>query len=310
MFVCRLLEEMEDEEDFISKMNDDILGNILSLLDETKDAVRTSVLSSRWKELCTLITKLYLVGNSIDFLQSVEHLVLRCRSKTITDFHLQYQRRGGLNDSEVAQVFNVLSFVAERNVQTVFLKIFEDIRLPESLITCKSLVKLTLAHGCIKSFPTNAVIFPSLKFLSLNINIPDRFFLCQSFINKCPVLEELIVSGFVGSYGDRDASMLITLSTLRRLKLDLKSFCVNTWVLLAPNLESLCVTRYGTTHIEMEPNPFLCEVVFACDECKMLTEDISPDREIGFVNAIAFAKNLRVSGCFIWVSLSVLTLRF
>ena len=49
-----MLERLYKGEDIISRMPDDVLSHIISRL-EAKDAVKTSVLSSRWKNLWAFI---------------------------------------------------------------------------------------------------------------------------------------------------------------------------------------------------------------------------------------------------------------
>ncbi|KAK3227510.1 hypothetical protein Dsin_007372, partial [Dipteronia sinensis] len=105
--------------DIISRLPDDILVQILSRL-ETKDAVKTCVLSSRWKNLWTFLYNLhfddydYKLGRSRNFENFVDRVLSLCQCKYIQDFRLSCSV---IDDDELSHVIPWLCFAVERNVR-------------------------------------------------------------------------------------------------------------------------------------------------------------------------------------------------
>ncbi|KAK2654768.1 hypothetical protein Ddye_014624 [Dipteronia dyeriana] len=91
-----LLEKQYKREDIISRMPDDVLSHIISRL-EAKDAVKTCVLSTRWKNVWTLSYNFFFNlatdGNERNrrtlFVNFVKLVLRRSRSKSIQKFHLK-----------------------------------------------------------------------------------------------------------------------------------------------------------------------------------------------------------------------------
>lgn len=143
------------ETDIISKLPDDVLGNIISGL-EVEDAVRTSILSSRWKYIWTSINNLRFeshpdLDSNIDvtlFLDFVEHVISCCRSKSIGEFRLEMMN-ARVKCRNAARIQDFICSVLARNVHTLTLKFqicWESpvFKLPQSILTCQSLQRLTL----------------------------------------------------------------------------------------------------------------------------------------------------------------------
>ncbi|KAK2647529.1 hypothetical protein Ddye_015018 [Dipteronia dyeriana] len=98
-------EDLNRGEDIISKLPDDILIHILSLL-ETKDAVKTCILSTRWRNLWTLSYNLsFNVFETKDFVNFVDNVLSCCQSKDIQNFRLD------CSDIEDSELFHVSSWI-------------------------------------------------------------------------------------------------------------------------------------------------------------------------------------------------------
>lgn len=297
------------EPDFISKLPDDVLSNIISRL-EVEDAVQTSILSSRWKYLWTLINNLKFrshpeLHSQIDltpFVDFVEHVLFGCESKNIKEFHLQ-MKNVLVNGSDAARIENFISWVLARNVQTLTLNFViasggPVFRLPQSIFTCRSLERLTLDRcDPVVDVPESTVCFPNLKFLSIFFedSYPDY---PKKLLDNCPVLEELIIKEFWVCDLDDDnnlETLHINIPSLRKLKLDLvneidKFRCV----IRAPNLEFLCVLRFSS-FLLMGEYPRLNKII--PHEFPILVDDGNC-----FVKAISWPKCLLFSSVMLKVS--------
>ncbi|XP_058740951.1 F-box/FBD/LRR-repeat protein At3g14710-like [Vicia villosa] len=129
------------KEDIISKLPDSLITRILSLL-PTKAAVRTSVLSKRWIESWTLITK-------ITFNDSVFYIRKRKKSRGKQNFiNFVYRTLAKVYNVEKFSVFLTnkydativntwISCILSRRVKK--LRIWTDFKLPFSPLTCHSL---------------------------------------------------------------------------------------------------------------------------------------------------------------------------
>ncbi|VFQ86593.1 unnamed protein product [Cuscuta campestris] len=142
-------------EDRISSLPSNLIGHILSFL-PTKNAVATSVLSTRWKELWTMITHLYFddyllhspkhLNRDLDalrttFTEFVNRVLLLGRFSCIDTFRLhcvECYNAPGVN--------SWLASVLTCKVQELDIRVpqMNSSLLPSNLFTCTTLVKLTL----------------------------------------------------------------------------------------------------------------------------------------------------------------------
>lgn len=309
------LNRLRMEEDFISRLPDDVLSNILSRL-ETIDAVKTSILSSRWKYLWTLIHNLCFMMDSFEderlFFDFVEHVIRHCKSDNIQEFHLETDEY--IQYRYAARIEDLISKVVERNVHTLTLIVDFDverpmIRLPQRLLTCENLVRLTLCSwDPVVDIPESSVCFPSLKFLSISLTSPDPS-LPQKLFSQCPVLEELIIDEYDNNFMEGDLEELsfeITVPTLMKLKLNVVR--MHTYDIRASNIKCLSVGYYFPTWIEMEEALYnLDELSLGCRncvDCSMFSNDIEAKRAKGFLKAIRSTRHLLLASCILDVSVS------
>ncbi|KAI9198981.1 hypothetical protein LWI28_025393 [Acer negundo] len=170
-------------EDIISRMPDDVLSHIISRL-EAKDAFKTCVLSTRWKNVWTLIYNLcfrdgYGGNSGTMFVNFVEFVLHRCQSNNIQNFHLRTGYE--LQESDADRLTDLICFAVDaRNVSSLTLKFNVE--------------------------GENPMISNSL----------------QKLFRSCPTLEELKIKGW-HDIGGNVLTFDITKPTLKKLKIDLSA---------------------------------------------------------------------------------------
>ncbi|XP_071702103.1 putative F-box protein At1g49610 [Rutidosis leptorrhynchoides] len=136
---------MNADGDRLSNLSEDLIIKILSFND-TKQAVRTSILSSRWRNIWKSIPHLDLSSDDITsllrFSLSVTH-VLSSRNDEIELSSVKLSVRGGFNQPFFTPV---LSYAYSHNVQkmTIIWSCENHIEIPLSLFISRSLKDLTL----------------------------------------------------------------------------------------------------------------------------------------------------------------------
>nr|POF18279.1 f-box/fbd/lrr-repeat protein [Quercus suber] len=220
--------------DRISSLPESLLCHVLSFL-PTKESIATSVLSTRWKLLWTLVPKLDLDSDKIStselslddddddddvedaFAHVVSSVLAQQQCGELQTFRLLWHFWGDGSDVDAW-----LRTAAARKVKELYLDIYtmvENLKLPPSFFSCRTLVVLKLiGHIDIDiGTPSLSFNFPSLKILHLVqvsllsiIGSEEHSFL--KLLSGCPVLEDLSLTPdfFVGEYK-------ICVPTLKRL---------------------------------------------------------------------------------------------
>ncbi|KAK4576674.1 hypothetical protein RGQ29_027284 [Quercus rubra] len=227
--------------DRISSLPESLLCHILSFL-PTKDSIATSILSTRWKLLWTLVPKLDLDSDKIStselslddddddvedareilFAHVVSSVLAKQECGELQTFRLKWQFWW-----DGSHLDAWLRTAAARKVKELNLDIFtdrdENLNLPPSFFSCRTLVVLKLT-GTIDididiETPSLSFNFPSLKILHLVrillpsiINSPEHSFL--KLLSGCPLLEDLsfTTDHFEGEYK-------LCVPTLKRLSI-------------------------------------------------------------------------------------------
>ncbi|KAL6174691.1 hypothetical protein ACLB2K_051337 [Fragaria x ananassa] len=189
-------------------MPDAVLCHILSFL-FTREAVKTSVLSHRWKNVWAPVPVLDLDEEEYDadryqplgynpadgFAQFVNRVLLFRFSGDIHRFRLVTK-----DMDDLSLIYAWISTAIRRNVVefdlTVQRSTVPPFEIPESLFMCRTLVrfKLWLHRGVRVMTPTSSNCFPSLKFLHVTVRFPDSDSM-EKLFSRLPVLEELIIDG-------------------------------------------------------------------------------------------------------------------
>ncbi|XVF03964.1 hypothetical protein REPUB_Repub05bG0039400 [Reevesia pubescens] len=240
---------MEDV-DRISHLPDAILSHILSFL-STKKAVRTSILSTRWRYLFASVSNLDFELNdrclprqkslkssiTSSFMNFVDKVLFFHNRTSIEKFRLKCGQ--GVDST---RVYGWISAALWRGVQHLDLNISIDkfTTLPGVLFTCRALVTLKLDINFVFNVP-NDVCFPNLKTLHLKSVVFSNDDSVQRLFSNCVVLEDLVIEGC----GWEDISKLyISNPLLKRLTIDGK--CSMKIAIDAPNLVYL---KYRTKSV-------------------------------------------------------------
>ncbi|KAJ8628111.1 hypothetical protein MRB53_021418 [Persea americana] len=156
------------QEDRISNLADDILVHILSF-SRAKDAVRTSILSTRWRYLWTLNPSLdfsFCKHTDIDRCLQL-HRAPKLRSIKYGYNHYQLQLRYNIVTAETEALNRWLRYSATHGVEELLLCHYRYCKdYPVSLFECQSLLQLTLRYGTL-NLPVNLCGFKSLVTLCL-----------------------------------------------------------------------------------------------------------------------------------------------
>ncbi|KAL0709902.1 hypothetical protein Bca4012_016880 [Brassica carinata] len=184
-------------EDTISKLPDSLISQILSHLPTTKEAVRTSVLSKRWKSLYLLIPALTLNANEFPnhnaFVSFIDRFLDFSREQNSILHKLKLSVQKKVNDPPCATrwIDSVSSSKLNHlDVECLVNRKFLEM-IPQSLCVCDTLVSLRLHRVSLGEF--ECVSLPCLKKMVLEHNVYANDASLESFISSCSVLEDLSI---------------------------------------------------------------------------------------------------------------------
>ncbi|XP_019084696.1 PREDICTED: FBD-associated F-box protein At5g56370-like [Camelina sativa] len=199
--------------DRISFLPDDFLLQILSLL-TTKDVLKTSLLSKRWRNLWKLVHKLEYIDytkNAADharFLLFVDRSLLLNTAPILESLSFKFDRQ--CNDVDIGFWVRI---AVERGLRHFDYYPYPPSKLPQSLFTCGTLMVLKLTNVSLADvkFP---VSFPLLKVLHLRWVIYFDDETPQKLLSSCLILQELVVDR---QRNDNVTTFPITLPLLQKL---------------------------------------------------------------------------------------------
>ncbi|XP_065617899.1 F-box/LRR-repeat protein At4g14103-like [Quercus suber] len=189
--------ERRQKIDFISSLPDCLLTHILSFL-PTRDAVLTSILSSRWRTLWTLVPVLDLdqfrISRNLNFLDTVSSIwTLRNAAIPLRKFHLHWT-----SDCDPSYVDTLIqhTILHSRVLQDLHLCIYTTdpnppLKVHPTLFFSTTLVVFKL-EGVIHLNPPSDSSFPTLRIMEIGSGITYEN--CDSLptlLAACPVLQEL-----------------------------------------------------------------------------------------------------------------------
>ncbi|XP_019093816.1 PREDICTED: putative FBD-associated F-box protein At5g53635 [Camelina sativa] len=188
------------KEDRISQLPDDLICQILSHL-PTKDAVRTSVLSTRWTNLWLWLPRLKLsfVGIGKYYALSLANRFFDSnRVSCIDKLKLTFPDVYSDIVDGASYLTSWIDAAVKRRIQHLDVKchVYNIYRfeIPLSLYMCETLVSLKLDKAAWDN--AEFVSFPCLKTMHLHNNFFPNEAAFEALVSCCPVLEELEITGF------------------------------------------------------------------------------------------------------------------
>lgn len=198
--------------DRISELPEALLCHIVSFL-PTAWAVRTTVLSKRWKNRWTsLITNLDFEDSrefetdeqgcydSNRFMNFVDRVFFLRDSLDIKKFRLAISYSNDFSRIDAWICIAVMRNVVELDLdlRDVSEGLEVDFEMPQSLFKSKTLMILRVSSNIISYDPPTSGCFPSLKFLHVSADNPYEKSM-ENLFSCCPVLEYLSIHLFVGT---------------------------------------------------------------------------------------------------------------
>ncbi|CAL9243407.1 unnamed protein product [Arabidopsis halleri] len=201
----KICEKVSHEEDRISQLPEPLISEILSHL-PTKDAVRTSLLSTKWRYLWQSVLGLdldsYKFSTFDDFVTFVGRFFDSHRESWIRKLRLSfgYYRHG------MCDLTSWIDAVTTRRIQHLDVTCFPDdeLQIPPSLYTCETLVHLRLYEAILCN--AEFVSLPCLKIMHLQHNRYPNQTTLQKLISGSPVLEDLAI---IRSSNDDDKANVV-----------------------------------------------------------------------------------------------------
>ena len=212
------LSASEDEKlDFISRVPDSILSYILSFL-QTREAVCTSILSSRWRTVWTLVptldldqeklSKISVDQSSCTTLGDILSNLWMLRSTVPNSTPIQKLRIHWFTPCIPLHAHTWIRANILHGLQDLDLSISTPLELPRCLFFCKTLVLLKLKGQFLLNPVPSASTLPSLKTLLLQrVHYANPNSL-STLLAACPVLQDLTLTVFGSDleYLDNDAA--------------------------------------------------------------------------------------------------------
>lgn len=294
---------MRKHVDVISTLPDDLLCRIISLL-PSKDAIRTSILSSRWRHLMDFVSVLDLSCHvpTVGFINTLHKLLPNTSSsvslqkfrlhisdchRSIVPVHVNNWVRSAINRNVVDLDVCVPDVVGNT------IEYHEEFAL--HVIESNSLQVLNISGGLSLRMPYTTGCFKNLKTFNVNINNPDKEILAKLFCNL-PQLEELALEANFSKTVKKDMNMCINIiaPALKRLSLCIGQVDyqdVDFKVLIdTPMLEFMYLGDDYMAAYSVMSTPFLVEAILAVGSIHYHADYINDHNR--FVRAIELIRGL------------------
>ncbi|KAG4983238.1 hypothetical protein JHK87_027987 [Glycine soja] len=297
----------EEERDRLSELPDFVLLHIMNFID-TKDALRTCILSKRWKDLWKHLTTLSFDQSTslfderrvVNFNKFVSQ-VLSCRDGSI----LLINVRLVIFESIGSQLLNrIMKYAVLHNVQRLTMNIpffYGKIStyLDPIIFSCQSLTYLELHN--ISCWPPlelpKSLQLPALKTLRLTrVLFTATNNVCAEPFTTCNLLNTLVLNDF---FLHNDAKILFisnsNLSSLKLENLKIRDTFQHKVVLSTPNLSSLTVCIFGASSLSIQPLSSTCNLSCLEEGTIDIATDISHPVLIGWLQVFTNVKILTLS---------------
>ncbi|KAF3446264.1 hypothetical protein FNV43_RR11443 [Rhamnella rubrinervis] len=195
--------KMDMELDRISSLPSHIMEQILSRL-PIRDAVRTGILSSKWRYKWAELPHLVFDNQCVSF-SSQDQAVVKNKLLSIIDhvllLHFGPIHKFKLSHRDLLAVNDIdrwILYLSRSSIKEFVLEIWKGQRysMPSCLFSCQNLTHLEL-FNCLLKPPLSFNGFKSLKTLDLqHITMAQHVF--DNMISGCPLLEKLTLMNFDG----------------------------------------------------------------------------------------------------------------
>ncbi|KFK25486.1 hypothetical protein AALP_AA8G120700 [Arabis alpina] len=181
------------EEDMISKLPESLLSQMLLYL-PTKEAVKTCVLSNRWKSLWLLLPALDLETSEFPDYNAFVSFMDRFLDFSVEQKSCLHKLKLSISNDKCSCVSRWIDTVATSklqhlDVECLLVKSHCFQVMPLSLYICQSLHYLRLSRVSLATF--ESVSLPCVKTMRLELNVYANEESLKSLISSCPVLEDL-----------------------------------------------------------------------------------------------------------------------
>ncbi|XP_024012508.1 F-box/LRR-repeat protein At5g02910 [Eutrema salsugineum] len=226
-----MIGDSNDGFDFVSSLPDAILHLILSSI-PTKSAIRTSVLSKRWRHVWCETPSLSIDSHRV-VTRSINKTLASFSAPKITSFHL---RTSLVN--RIQPVDSWIEFAISHDAEKLSLEFRDprvrDYNFPDSFYTNSTVKQLLVDSGSVVMIPRCTVSWTSLKNLSLSYcKLSDESLL--KILSGCPLLESLELL-FCDEFRCLDLSQS---PCLRRLEMDRSDWFLGPTEIVAPHIHCL-----------------------------------------------------------------------
>ncbi|XP_047182522.1 F-box/FBD/LRR-repeat protein At1g13570-like [Vigna umbellata] len=241
--------------DLISDLPQSIIESILVQL-PIRDAVRTSILSSKWRYKWASITQLVFDDKCVPPFSNDREVVERSVVKFIT--RALFLHQGPIHKFQISnsmlqscpEIDQWILFLSRNDIKVLVMELGEGefFRIPSSLFNCRKLTRLELSR-CELDPPHSFKGFVCLRSLNLHqvLISPDAV---ESLISRCPLLESLSLSYF------DNLALTISAPNLKYLYLEgeFKDICLEDTPLLVEISIAMYMTDDIAEHFEQSSN--------------------------------------------------------
>ncbi|KAK9140845.1 hypothetical protein Scep_010526 [Stephania cephalantha] len=282
-----MAKKIDGDGDALSSLSDSVIHHILSFMD-AKYAVRTSILSSRWRDLWKSLPHLTfnktITPQNNHFVDLVNGVLIVRDGSDIQTFRLLC-----IDDADSPYLHNWILGAIGRNVHEINIEVGTTskklIKLPNGLFNCQTLTTLKLSLDEVTSFPYYILI-------NMPVNLPDNLHVHWPIRIYLPNLKVLHL--FRVSFRDFEAASKLILSCPSLLTLEMLHCSFDArgcFVINSPTLKFLKMQ----TWVGSSTTTPSCTIRVCAPNLKYLLCDDDMRKEFSFVNKLAYLEHAKIA---------------